>query len=93
MAAMENPLVESATLMSDGTVTLPLEIRERLGLAKGGKVVLVWDHDRVVMMNPAKYALGLLGRSLQGKAQAAGLSSEADVVGLVKLARGSKRPR
>ena len=72
-------LVEGAKVMSKGQITLPKDIRGKLGVEDGDRVVLIWDKDRVVMMNPALFAMRVLQDDMQGSAQEAGFDSEDDV--------------
>jgi antitoxin PrlF len=80
---MNAPIVEGAKVMSKGQITLPKDIREKLHVAEGDRVVLIWDEDRVVMMNPALYAMRVLQRSFEGAADELGLKDEDDVQRLI----------
>ncbi|MDR0626806.1 MAG: AbrB/MazE/SpoVT family DNA-binding domain-containing protein [Bifidobacteriaceae bacterium] len=72
-------LVEGAKVMAKGQITLPKDIRSKLGVAEGDRVVLIWDQDRVVMMNPALFAMRMLQKDLEGAAAEGGFESEDDV--------------
>jgi AbrB family looped-hinge helix DNA binding protein len=50
---MENMIVDNAKVMSKGQITLPKEIRTKLGLSTGDRVTLVCDGDQVIMINAA----------------------------------------
>jgi len=69
-------LLEVAKVMPKGQITLPKDIRQRLSLETGDRVALIWDQDRVVMMNPALYAMRLLQAEMTGQAEAAGFVDE-----------------
>lgn len=86
---MTGPIVEGAKVMSKGQITLPKDIREKLQVGEGDRVVLIWDGDRVVMMNPALYAMRMLQRGLDGTAAAAGTTSEDDVQRLIDETRNA----
>lgn len=43
----------SSTISSKGQITLPLEIRQRLGLKEGDRVEFVVDHQRTIV-RPAR---------------------------------------
>ena len=75
-------IVESAKVMSKGQLTLPKDIRHKLGVENGDRVVMVWDRDRVVMMNAGVYGMRLLQREFAGAADRLSLESEDDVVAL-----------
>lgn len=58
----------SSTISSKGQVTVPQEIRSRLGLAPGDRVEFVVEGDRTVIrparseVNPFEKYIGILGR-------------------------------
>jgi AbrB family looped-hinge helix DNA binding protein len=77
--------------MSKGQITLPKDIRGKLGVSEGDRVVLIWDEDRVVMMNPALFAMRMLQNGLKGAAEEAGFTSEQDVAEYItEMRRESK---
>jgi AbrB family looped-hinge helix DNA binding protein len=80
-------IVEGAKVMAKGQITLPKDIRDRLSVGIGDRVVLIWDEDRVVMMNPALYAMRVLQREMAGRADGAGFASEEDVADYVTSQR------
>lgn len=88
---MSTPIVEGAKVMSKGQITLPKDLREKLRVAEGDRVVLIWDEDRVVMMNPALYAMRMLQKGFAGAADEAEISSEDDVQALVDEERHRTR--
>ena len=75
-------IVESAKVLPKGQVTLPKDIRRKLGVENGDRVVMVWDSDRVVMMNAAVYGMRILQREFDGVADRLGLETEDDVTAL-----------
>jgi AbrB family looped-hinge helix DNA binding protein len=85
---MENLIVDNAKVMSKGQITLPKEIRTKLGLSTGDRVTLVCDGDQVVMMNAAVYAMKMLQKGLEGQAHIAGLDTEEAIDDLVAEVRG-----
>jgi AbrB family looped-hinge helix DNA binding protein len=46
-------MTRSSTISSKGQITVPLEIRNRLGLKKGDRVEFVVDNDRTII-GPAR---------------------------------------
>lgn len=80
-------IVDMAKVMSKGQITIPKEFREKLGVETGDKVMIIWDGERVSMMNPAIYAMKMLQKGLEGEAEKIGITSEEDVVALCKEIR------
>lgn len=76
--------VDNAKVMSKGQVTIPKSVRDVLGVSKGDRVSFVVDGNNVRIINSAVYAMQILQTQMAGEAERAGLSSEEDVVKLVK---------
>ncbi|MDD4783720.1 MAG: AbrB/MazE/SpoVT family DNA-binding domain-containing protein [Syntrophaceticus sp.] len=85
---MSIPIVDNAKVMSKGQITLPKDIRTKLGLSTGDRVTLICEEDRVILMNSAVYAMKMLQKEMDGEAEKAGLKNDDDVVDLVKDVRG-----
>jgi len=79
--------MELAKVTSKGQVTIPVAIRERLGIKDGGKLLFVEKHDGVVIVNPSMMALEKIGKAFEGEAERLGLDNEDDVVAMVKEIR------
>ena len=84
---MSVQIVETAKVLPKGQITIPKDIRQMLGVGLGDRVMLVSDGDRVVMMNPAVYAVQWLGEQMTGQAEQAGFGSESDVADYVTSMR------
>lgn len=80
-------IVDMAKVMSKGQITIPKEIREKLGVNTGDKVMIIWDGERVSMMNPAIYAMEKISKELEGEAEKIGLATEEDVISFCKEIR------
>ena len=85
---MENMIVDNAKVMSKGQITLPKEIRNKLGLSTGDRVTLICEGDQVVMMNAAVYAMKMLQKGMEGQAYSVGLDTEDAIDELVAEVRG-----
>lgn len=77
-------LVDNAKVMSKGQVTIPKSVRDVLGVSNGDRVSFVVDGNNVRIINSAVYAMQILQTQMAGEAERARLSSEEDVVKLVK---------
>ena len=82
-----NLIVDNAKVMAKGQITLPKEIRTKLGIEAGDRVALICENDQVIMMNAAVYAMKMLQTGMQGKAEEADLTSEEEINNLVKEIR------
>lgn len=90
---MAAPIVEGAKVMSKGQITLPKDIREKLGVEAGDRLVLIWDNGQVVMMNAALFALEKVQQAMTGAADEAGFESEDDLADYISTMRAEHRSR
>ncbi|MCL2803657.1 MAG: AbrB/MazE/SpoVT family DNA-binding domain-containing protein [Micrococcales bacterium] len=90
---MTAPIVETAKILPKGQITIPIEIRRNLGLETGDRVMMVWDGQKAVMINPAVYALQWLGDLVAGDAEQAGFVDEDAVASFVTDLRREKRAK
>jgi AbrB family looped-hinge helix DNA binding protein len=80
-------IFNTAKVMSKGQITLPIDIRKIMGLSTGDRVALLYENDRVIMMNPALYAMEVFQKEMEGEWEKAGINSEDDIVALLKEIR------
>ena len=90
---MDNVIVETAKVLPKGQITLPKDFREILGVKSGDRVVLVSIDGEVMMMNPAIFALKAIQKNMDGRAEAAGIEDEDDIVRLVREIRSGRNAR
>ena len=79
--------MELAKITTRGQITIPIEIRKKLGVKEGDKVVFLEENGRIIMGNAAMLALKMAQESFKGEAERLGLKTEQDVVDLVKDVR------
>ena len=79
--------MELAKITTRGQITLPLEIRKKLKVGEGDKVVFYEDNGRIVVENAAKLASAQVREDFKGEAERLGLETEQDVVDMVKEVR------
>ena len=72
--------MEIAKVTSNGQITIPSDIRRRLSIKDGDKVLFLESDDGVLMLNSSMIALRQLQKDMEGEAEKAGLFTEADVV-------------
>lgn len=80
---MNNLIVDNAKVMSKGQITLPKDMRKRLGIGTGDRVALVCEGDQIIMMNAAVYAMKMLQQGMIGLSEESGLTSEESINALV----------
>ena len=81
--------MEVAKITSRGQVTIPIDIRKKLGVKEGDKIVFLEDGNKIVMMNAAKIAFANIQAAFAGESERLGLTSEQDVVALVDEVRAA----
>ncbi len=79
--------VDNAKVMSKGQVTIPKDVREVLGVSNGDRVTFIVEGNTVRMVNSAVYAMQVLQVQMQGEAERASLTSEEDILEMVKEVR------
>ena len=81
---LANTFVDNAKVMAKGQVTIPKDIRKVLGVASGDRITFVVEGNTVRIVNSAVYAMQVLQKEMVGEAERADLTSEDDVMALVK---------
>ena len=79
--------MEVAKITSRGQVTIPIDIRKKLGVREGDKIVFIEDDNRIFVANAAKIAFANMRAAFAGEAERLGLKDEKDVVALVDEVR------
>ena len=75
--------MEVAKITTRGQITIPIDIRKKLGVKDGDKVIFIEDDGRIVIANAAKIAFANMRAAFDGEAERLGLKGEQDVVVLV----------
>lgn len=82
-----NAFIDSAKVMAKGQVTIPSDVRKILGVSDGDRISFVVDGNTVRIVNAAIFAMQMLQNELEGEAERLGLTSEEEVMKLVKEIR------
>ena len=82
-----NAFVDNAKVMAKGQITIPKDVRDVLGVSNGDRVTFIVEGNTVRIVNSTVYAMQVLQREMAGEAERAGLTSEDDVMNLVKELR------
>jgi AbrB family looped-hinge helix DNA binding protein len=80
-------IFNTAKVMSKGQITLPVDIRKNMKLSVGDRVALIYENNRVIMMNPAIYAMEVLQKEMESEWEKVGIHSEEDINILMKEIR------
>ena len=82
--------MELAKVTSKGQVTIPVEIRKKLGIKNGDKVLFIEDAGRIYMMNSSMEAFREAQMAFKGEAERLGLKNDDDVMEMIKAERAVK---
>jgi len=80
-------MMEIAKITSKGQITIPKEIRKKLNLKEGDKVIFIEEGDKIIIANAAKFAFLNMQKAFEGEAERLGIKNEEDVVALVDEVR------
>ena len=79
--------MEVAKITSRGQVTIPIDIRRKLGVKEGDKIIFMEDANKIFVANAAKVAFVTMQAAFAGEAERLGLTNEQDVAALVDEVR------
>lgn len=75
--------MELARVTSKGQITIPKDIREKLNLKPGDKVVFLEEEGRIIFANSSVIALKNFQKQMVDEAKKVGINSEEDIEKLV----------
>ena len=76
--------MDLARVSSKGQITIPIEIRKKLNLKEGDKVLFLEENGKIVLANSSYVALKEMQEIMKGESEKIGLISEEDVNILIK---------
>ncbi|MCI9052695.1 MAG: AbrB/MazE/SpoVT family DNA-binding domain-containing protein [Lachnospiraceae bacterium] len=77
--------------MAKRQVTIPKDIREILGVSSGDRIIFIVEGITVRIVNSAIYAMQLFQKEMIEEAEHADLTSDDDVIALVKELKNKNR--
>ncbi len=83
--------MEVAKVTSKGQITIPIDIRRKLGVKEGDKILFIEEQGKIVMMNSSMEALRKAQAAFAGEAERLGLKDEQDVADLIRELRHERR--
>ena len=84
---LADTFIDNAKVMAKGQVTIPKDVREVLGVTSGDRISFIVEGNTVRIVNSAIYAMQMLQDEMAGEAERAGLTSDDDVMELVRGSR------
>jgi antitoxin PrlF len=82
--------MEVARITSKGQVTIPRDIRVKMDLKKGDKILFFEENGRYFLQNSASIALKNIQDIMKGEAERAGFNNPDDVVKYIKSLRKTR---
>ena len=80
--------MQAAKLTANGQITIPEQIRMKLKLKTGDKIMFIENEDAVTMVNSSIAAIERLQSAMEGEAEKAGIFNDDDVLALCDEVRG-----
>jgi AbrB family looped-hinge helix DNA binding protein len=79
--------MEVAKITSKGQITIPRDIRVKMELKKGDKIIFFEENGKYFFQNSASVALKRIQKSMKAEAERAGFNNPDDVVHYIKSRR------
>ena len=79
--------MEIAKITSKGQITIPVDVRRKMKLKEGDKILFVENNGRYYVENAALVAINRMQEAFKGEAERLGLKNEDDVVEMIKEIR------
>jgi AbrB family looped-hinge helix DNA binding protein len=79
--------MDIAKVTSKGQITIPRDIRTKMDLKKGDKILIFEDNGKYFFQNSASAILRTFQESMKGEAEEAGFIDPDDVVKYIKSRR------
>jgi AbrB family looped-hinge helix DNA binding protein len=76
--------MEIAKVTSKGQITIPQDIRQKMDIKKGDKIIFFEENGKYYLQNSNSVALKIIQTEMVGEAEKAGFKSPDDVVEYIK---------
>lgn len=76
--------MELAKVTSKGQIALPVNIRRKLGVKEGDKILFIEEAGKVYILNASMEALKKAQAAFAEEAERVGLKDEDDIVAMIK---------
>ena len=83
--------MELAKVTSKGQITIPRDVRKKMNLKTGDKILFFEENNKFFLQNSNSVVLSDFQRSMEGAAQEAGFNDPDDVVKYMKQLRKPKK--
>ena len=83
--------MELAKITSKGQITIPKDIREKMSLKTGDKILFFEENNRFFFQNSNSVVLSDFQKAMEGAAKEAGFNNPDDVMDYIKQLRKSKK--
>jgi len=83
--------MELAKITSKGQITIPRDIRQKMNLKTGDKILFFEENDKFFLQNSNSIVLSNFQKAMEGAAQEAGFNDPDDVVNYIKQLRKAKK--
>ena len=83
--------MELAKVTSKGQITIPRDIREKMNLKTGDKILFFEENNRFFLQNSNSVVLADFQKAMRGAAKEAGFNNPDDVMAYIKQLRKSMK--
>ena len=83
--------MEIVKVTSKGQITIPQDIRQKMDIKKGDKIIFFEENGKYYLQNSNSVALKIIQNEMAGEAEKAGFKSPDDVVKYIKDMRRRQR--
>lgn len=79
--------MELAKVTAKGQITIPIDIRRKLGVKEGDKILFIEERGKIIMLNSSMEALRKAQAAFAGEAERLDLKDEQDVADMINELR------